>query len=125
MSGRPLSGCFFAALAWMSCRSSGIFLRGEVSFIGPRPLVIENLPYYTPEERRRHSVRPGLTGWAQVNGRNRLTFGERLSLDIWYVDHLSFALDLYIFLRTLWIVVSQRGCAFDAMTLVAERTNGN
>lgn len=86
-------------------------LKGDLSFVGPRPLLDSYLPYYTPDEHRRHSVRPGLTGWAQVHGRNHLTFDERLALDVWYVDHLSFALDLWILIRTVWIVISQRGIA--------------
>lgn len=82
---------------------------GDLSFIGPRPLLTEYLPYYTPEERRRHSVLPGLTGWAQIHGRNTLGFDERLKMDVWYVDHLSWKLDLRILLATIRIVLSARG----------------
>ncbi len=76
-------------------------LRGEMSLVGPRPLLMAYLERYTPTQRRRHEVRPGLTGWAQINGRNALDWPQRLALDVWYVDHLSFALDLRIMLITL------------------------
>jgi len=76
-------------------------LRGEMSLVGPRPLLMAYLCRYTPEQARRHEVLPGLTGWAQVNGRNALTWEERFRLDVWYVDHLSFALDAKILMLTL------------------------
>jgi lipopolysaccharide/colanic/teichoic acid biosynthesis glycosyltransferase len=76
-------------------------LRGEMSLVGPRPLLMEYLPLYSPEQARRHEVRPGITGWAQVNGRNALSWEERFKLDIWYVDHRSLWLDL----RILWLTV--------------------
>lgn len=76
-------------------------LRGEMSLVGPRPLLMEYLPLYSPEQARRHDVRPGITGWAQVNGRNALSWEERFKLDIWYVDHRSLWLDL----RILWLTV--------------------
>ena len=88
-------------------------IRGDLSFIGPRPLYPEYLPYYTSEERRRHLVKPGLTGWAQVQGRNTLDFDRRLALDVWYVDNVSFTLDLRILLKTIWVVLTQRGSAAD------------
>jgi len=75
-------------------------LRGEMSFIGPRPLLIRYLARYTPEQRRRHSVLPGISGWAQVNGRTDLSWSDRLALDVWYVDHQSLWLDLRILGRT-------------------------
>ena len=74
-------------------------LRGDMSLVGPRPLLVEYLPLYSPEQARRHDARPGITGWAQVNGRNAQTWEERLRLDVWYVDHRSFLLDL----RILWL----------------------
>ncbi len=80
-------------------------LRGEMSLVGPRPLLVEYLDKYTPEEARRHDVRPGLTGWAVVNGRNAIRFRERLALDVWYVDHWSLWLDLRILMRTVAQVV--------------------
>ena len=73
---------------------------GEMSLVGPRPLLTKYLDLYTPEEARRHEVRPGITGWAQVHGRNRTTWEERFAHDVWYVDHLSFGLDLRILART-------------------------
>jgi lipopolysaccharide/colanic/teichoic acid biosynthesis glycosyltransferase len=80
-------------------------LRGEMSLVGPRPLLMEYLPEYTPEEHRRHDARPGLTGWAVVNGRHALKFRDRLKLDVWYVDHWSFWLDLRILARTVAQVI--------------------
>ena len=76
-------------------------LVGEMSLVGPRPLLLEYMPKYTPEQNRRHEVRPGITGWAQVNGRQMIPFSKRLELDVWYVDHRSLALDLKILLETL------------------------
>jgi sugar transferase EpsL len=76
-------------------------LVGDMSLVGPRPLLMEYLPKYTPEQQRRHDVRPGITGWAQVNGRQLIPFSKRLELDVWYVDHRSLALDLKILLETI------------------------
>ncbi len=84
-------------------------LVGDLSVIGPRPLLTEYLPYYTAAEQRRHSVRPGITGWAQVHGRNNLNFDERLKMDVWYVDHLSWSLDLRILLATIRLVFTAKG----------------
>jgi len=84
-------------------------VRGDLSFIGPRPLLKEYLPYYTTQELRRHSVRPGLTGWAQIHGRNNQGFEERLKMDVWYVDHVSWRLDLHILLATIRLVFSSTG----------------
>jgi sugar transferase EpsL len=84
-------------------------VRGDLSFIGPRPLLKEYLPYYTPQEQRRHALRPGLTGWAQIHGRNNLPFDERLKMDVWYVDHLSWHLDLRILLATIRLVFTSKG----------------
>lgn len=84
-------------------------VRGEMSLVGPRPLLMEYLPLYSPDQARRHEVRPGITGWAQVNGRNALSWPERLALDAWYVDHLSLALDLRILWRTVTQVLARRG----------------
>jgi lipopolysaccharide/colanic/teichoic acid biosynthesis glycosyltransferase len=76
-------------------------LKGDMSLIGPRPLLIEYLPLYNKEQARRHLVRPGITGWAQVNGRTALSFEEKFILDVWYVDHLSFSNDLKILYKTI------------------------
>jgi lipopolysaccharide/colanic/teichoic acid biosynthesis glycosyltransferase len=84
-------------------------LRGDMSLVGPRPLLMEYLPLYSPEQRRRHDVRPGVTGLAQVNGRNALTWREKFALDIEYVDHVSVALDLRILLLTIGSVVRSEG----------------
>ncbi len=75
-------------------------LRGEMSLVGPRPLLMEYLPLYSPEQARRHDVIPGLTGWAQINGRNAITWEQKFELDVWYVDHWSFWLDLKIIFLT-------------------------
>jgi len=84
-------------------------LKGDMSLVGPRPLLVKYLDLYTPEQQRRHLVRPGMTGWAQINGRNATTWEERLNLDVWYVDHPSFWLDVKILLATLKSVWFQKG----------------
>jgi lipopolysaccharide/colanic/teichoic acid biosynthesis glycosyltransferase len=84
-------------------------LRGEMSLVGPRPLLMEYLPRYSPEQMRRHDAWPGLTGWAQVNGRNALTWADKFRLDVWYVDHWSFWLDIQIILLTFWKVLKREG----------------
>jgi lipopolysaccharide/colanic/teichoic acid biosynthesis glycosyltransferase len=84
-------------------------MRGDLSLVGPRPLLMDYLPLYSPEQARRHDVRPGITGWAQVNGRNAQTWSERFALDLWYVDHASLRLDLEILRKTVAIVVRGKG----------------
>lgn len=84
-------------------------LRGEMSLVGPRPLFLEYLSYYSTEQSRRHDVYPGLTGWAQVNGRNATDWPTRLAMDVWYVDHWSFWLDIKIILITIWKVLKREG----------------
>jgi sugar transferase EpsL len=84
-------------------------LRGDMSLVGPRPLLVEYLPRYSAEQSRRHNVRPGLTGWAQVNGRNTLSWPQRFSMDVWYANNVSFGLDVRIAWRTVSAVVSRRG----------------
>ena len=84
-------------------------LSGKMSLVGPRPLPTAYLTRYSPREARRHEVRPGITGWAQVNGRNAISWRERLELDVWYVEHRSLALDLEILARTVLAVASRRG----------------
>lgn len=84
-------------------------LRGDMSLVGPRPLLMRYLPLYTPEQMRRHEVRPGITGWAQVNGRNALTWEDKFALDVWYVDHLSLWLDVKTILLTFLKVVRREG----------------
>jgi lipopolysaccharide/colanic/teichoic acid biosynthesis glycosyltransferase len=84
-------------------------LRGEMSLVGPRPLLMRYLDRYTSWQMRRHAVLPGMTGWAQVKGRNALTWDEKFALDVWYVDHWSFWLDLKILFLTVWMVVAREG----------------
>jgi lipopolysaccharide/colanic/teichoic acid biosynthesis glycosyltransferase len=84
-------------------------IKGEMSLIGPRPLLVEYLPLYNDTQKRRHDVRPGITGWAQVNGRNAIGWKEKFELDVWYVDHVSFRLDCKIILFTLMKVVKSEG----------------
>lgn len=89
-------------------------LKGDMSLVGPRPLLVEYLSLYTTEQARRHSVRPGITGWAQVNGRNSLSWNERFRLDLWYVDHLSPTLDGWILLKTAVRVLKRQGISADS-----------
>lgn len=84
-------------------------LKGEMSLVGPRPLLMEYLPLYSPEQARRHEVRPGITGWAQVNGRNAISWDEKFALDVWYVDNQSFWLDLKIIWLTIRKVIKRDG----------------
>jgi sugar transferase EpsL len=83
--------------------------KGEMSLVGPRPLLMEYLPRYSPEQARRHEVKPGITGWAQVNGRNALTWEEKFRMDVWYVDHWNLWLDMKILLLTIWKVLKREG----------------
>lgn len=84
-------------------------LKGDMSLVGPRPLLMQYLERYTPEQARRHAVRPGITGWAQVNGRNALTWEQKFELDVWYVDHVSFLLDVKIIALTVWKTLKREG----------------
>lgn len=84
-------------------------LKGDMSLVGPRPLLMDYLPHYSPEQARRHDVRPGITGWAQVNGRNAIDWPERLALDVWYVDNATFWLDMKIIGKTIYRVVKRDG----------------
>jgi lipopolysaccharide/colanic/teichoic acid biosynthesis glycosyltransferase len=84
-------------------------IRGEMSFVGPRPLLMQYLDRYTPVQARRHEVLPGMTGWAQINGRNVITWEDKFKYDVWYVDHWSFFLDLKILLLTIWKVIIREG----------------
>lgn len=100
-------------------------LRGDMSLVGPRPLLMEYLPLYNARQARRHEVRPGITGWAQVRGRNALTWDERFDLDLWYVENRSFWLDLRILLLTLLRVVQRHGVTQQGhVTVEAFRGNG-
>lgn len=84
-------------------------LKGDMSLVGPRPLMPRYLPYYTPEEMRRHDVRPGVTGWSQIRGRNAVSWPQRFQDDLWYIDHLSLTLDVKILFLTVWKVVRREG----------------
>ena len=96
-------GCFLRASSLDELPGLWNVLKGDMSLVGPRPLLVEYLPLYSPEQARRHEVRPGITGWAQVNGRNALGWEEKFALDVWYVDHRSLWLDLKI----LWLTVKK------------------
>ena len=80
-------------------------LKGDMALIGPRPLLPEYLPYYTEEENHRHDVRPGISGWAQVNGRNNVLWNEKLAMDIWYVNHVSLKIDIHVIIKTIKSVI--------------------
>jgi len=84
-------------------------LRGDMSIVGPRPLLVEYLPLYTSEQARRHNVKPGITGWAQINGRNLISWEDRFKLDVWYVENQSFLLDLKILLLTIYKILRGDG----------------
>jgi len=97
-------------------------LKGEMSLVGPRPLLMEYLPLYSQEQYRRHEVRPGVTGWAQINGRNALSWDEKFKLDIWYVDNRSFWLDLKIIVFTVKKVVVRDGISADGEVTMTKFT---
>ena len=99
-------------------------IRGDMSLVGPRPLLMEYLPLYTDEQRRRHEVRPGITGWAQVNGRNAISWNEKCEHDVWYVDNWSHALDLQILRRTVMSVIMREGISQQGQ-VTAEKFTGN
>jgi lipopolysaccharide/colanic/teichoic acid biosynthesis glycosyltransferase len=99
-------------------------LKGDMSIVGPRPLLMEYLPLYSPEQKRRHDVRPGITGWAQINGRNAISWDEKFAFDIWYVDSQSFKLDIKIIGLTLRQVLFRTGINADGSTTMP-RFNGN
>ena len=98
-------------------------LKGDMSLIGPHPLLPQYLPLYSTEQGRRHDVRPGITGWAQVNGRNDVSWGKKFELDVWYVDHLSFWLDMKIIFLTIWKVLKRDGVSKEGMA-TTEPFNG-
>jgi len=99
-------------------------LKGDMSLIGPRPLLVEYLPLYNEHQKRRHEVKPGITGWAQVNGRNAISWQEKFDLDVWYVDHCSFRLDIKILLLTILKVFKREGIN-QAGQATVEKFNGN
>jgi len=95
-------------------------LKGDMSLVGPRPLLMQYLDRYTPEQARRHEVKPGITGWAQINGRNALTWEEKFKLDVWYVDNWGIWLDIKIIIITLWKVLKREGINHPGMTTMSE-----
>jgi sugar transferase EpsL len=95
-------------------------LRGDMSLVGPRPLLMQYMDRYTPEQARRHDIKPGITGWAQVHGRNGLTWPEKFALDLWYVDNWSLWLDSRILVRTLWQVLKREGISQPGHATMAE-----
>ena len=99
-------------------------LKGDMALIGPRPLLVKYLPLYTKEQMRRHEVRPGITGWAQVNGRNAITHTKKFEYDVWYVDHLSFRLDLKIIYMTIVNVLRHKDISHEGAA-TAEPFNGH
>ncbi len=99
-------------------------LQGDMSFVGPRPLLVEYLPLYNQDQQRRHEVRPGITGWAQVNGRNTVSWPQKFAYDVWYVDHISFGLDIKILLLTVMKVFKAEGISSDT-SVTMEKFHGN
>ncbi len=117
LDGKPLSdaqrltkfGSFLRSTSLDELPGLWCVLKGDMSLVGPRPLLMEYLPLYSEEQARRHEVRPGITGWAQVNGRNAITWEEKFKLDVWYVDNQSFLLDIKILLLTVKKVFLREG----------------
>jgi sugar transferase EpsL len=99
--------------------------RGEMSLVGPRPLLVKYLSIYSPEQMRRHLVLPGITGWAQINGRNTLSWQEKFRLDVWYVDHWSLWLDVKILVLTIWKVLKREGINEPGQATTQEFTGNN
>ena len=117
-------GCFLRSTSLDELPELLNVLKGEMSLVGPRPLLMDYLPLYSPEQSRRHEVKPGITGWAQVNGRNAISWEEKFQLDVWYVDHQSFWLDLKILFLTVKRVFQRSGIsAYGEMTM--PRFTGN
>ena len=101
-------------------------LKGDMSFIGPRPLLVEYLPLYSPEQRRRHEVRPGISGWAQVNGRNNISWKKKFELDVYYVDHISLWMDIRVLLMTVKNVIMRKDINSDtSVSATMDAFNGN
>lgn len=117
-------GCFVRSLSIDELPQLINVLKGDMALIGPRPLLPQYLPLYSKEQVRRHEVRPGITGWAQVNGRNAISWKRKLELDVWYVDNCSFLLDLKIIFKTIKKVFVREGISSDTSATM-EAFNGN
>ena len=115
-------GCFLRAFSFDELPSLWNVIKGEMSLVGPRPLLMEYLPLYNKRQARRHDVKPGITGWAQVNGRNALLWQEKFELDIWYVDNHTFFLDLKILLMTVKKVLFREGIAESGQVTMSKFT---
>lgn len=102
-------GCFLRSTSLDELPELFNVLKGDMSLVGPRPLLMQYLDRYTPEQMRRHEVKSGITGWAQVNGRNAITWEQKFALDVWYVDHQSLWLDLKIIALTAWKIIKREG----------------
>ena len=100
-------------------------IKGDMSLIGPRPLLVKYLDRYSPEQKRRHEVKPGISGWAQVNGRNTISWEEKFKLDVWYVDHLSFKLDMLIFFKTIYKIFKREGISGQGSATMTEFLGNN
>ena len=100
-------------------------LKGDMSFVGPRPLLVDYLPLYSSEQLRRHEVKPGVTGWAQINGRNSISWDEKFILDIWYVDNVSFWLDIKILLITIKKVILRKDISKEGMATMSKFQGSN
>lgn len=100
-------------------------LKGDMALIGPRPLLVKYLPLYSPEQMRRHEVRPGITGWAQCHGRNAISWTEKFKLDVWYVDHLSFKTDLLVIIETIKAVIHRDGISQEGQATMEEFNGKN
>mgnify|MGYP002655898372 FL=1 len=99
-------------------------LKGDLSLVGPRPLLMEYLPLYNEEQRKRHNVKPGITGWAQINGRNAITWEQKFKLDVWYAENQSFKLDMYILYKTIENVLKKKDISSESH-VTAEKFRGN
>jgi lipopolysaccharide/colanic/teichoic acid biosynthesis glycosyltransferase len=115
-------GLFFRSLSLDELPSLWNVIKGDMSLVGPRPLLMEYLPLYNKKQYRRHDVKPGITGWAQVNGRNSLSWQDRFNLDVWYVDNQSFLLDLKILVMTFKKVIFRNGISEDGHVTMSKFT---
>jgi sugar transferase EpsL len=113
-------GCFLRSTSLDELPELINVLKGEMSLVGPRPLLMDYLDRYTPEQMRRHEVKPGITGWAQVNGRNALTWEQKFAMDVWYVDHQSLWLDIKIIVLTISKTLRREGITHPGQATMEE-----